>query len=409
MFGSSSVLNRHRQKTLENQTTAKNATHASAHTTVSLMTASRCLQQNAEKMHAAASDFDDVRRLHHVVESFGMSKAVMAMLPDDIHETLPGFPAIESLDQMPLRRHDPRTGRILEGLSAAMEQEPTFVKMWVSDVRKNICSQLDLLGIKAAGYREQAAFLRDSLRGAYVSEAVLKEVLVWCLPVKKQLKLIETLEQVVSGFDIPDETSTKQDLETSMDLLKGMVEQISPITGICFNDAGRVTFDSDKVADDYWTDFKNLHVMGYSVEDVVELCDAVIILTNALTALANKKPDIEARLQSIADGLDAPASSDSPENGETTEPSDDEQPEITRTPAEEPSEAATYGETDETSETTSDQGTSTEESLNDQEYSMTAHRQILCAWVGLLGSVSESCVSTISSSMMVAERVEKLA
>lgn len=396
MFRSSPILERQRQKHLE-RTASKAVSHTTAHTTVELLDASRRLQQNADMMYAAASDFDDVRRLRATVESYGMSKSLMAILPENIHNTLPGMPAFESLDRIPLPRHDPRTSRILEGLSAAMEEESSYVKIWVKDTCKNVCTHLDLLGEKANEYREQATSLRDRLHGMYVSELILKEIVVTCLSAKSQLDVIKTLCSVISDFDIPPHSVSLNDLNTNMDMLNTVFERICPMTGICFDDTGRVVINKDKIASEYTPTEENLYAKGYSVEKAVELCDAIMSLSACLSELADKKSSIVERLEAIHDefGEDEPDNSP-PANPE--ENSDDEPEHVPEdAPSEEPSEEPTE---------TPDSEPAEEQADDDEKYSMDAHRQMLCCWVCFLGTLTETSINTMSSSMMVAEKIQ---
>ena len=395
MFGSSNVLDRRRQRTLA-EATPQNASHTTEHTTVALIDASRRLYQDAHTMYAATSDFEDVHRLHAVIESYGMSKAVMALLPDNIHDTLPGMPSMESLDRMPLPRHDPRTDHMLESLSAALEEETSFLKMWVSETSKNVCAQLDLLHTKAMDYKEQAKVLRDMLRNAYVSENILKETMVTCLPVNDQIRIIESMCETASQFDIPQYSATSADLDASRAALDNVFDRITPMTGICFDDKGRVTVDKNKIARKYTVAEENLYLKGYTAEKTAELCDMIITLAGALEALTDKKPGIKARLDAIHDGLSEKA------------PCEPAEPDYTPDAYAAPAPAPTPEPEPETPTTPEYGDTPAEEALGGGDTSTAAHREMMCAWVGLLGVATEASINIMSSSMMVAERVRQL-
>ena len=394
MFQGSDLLARHADRLREQAQADKSISHTSENTTVALMDAAARIGNDVQRMHAVRSDFEDAQRLRQAVEEYGLSKALLAILPNNIHETLPGIPAMESLNRMPLPQHDPRTENMISSIDAAMESEIPFLKMWISETSKNICDCLDLLYSKSEEYMEQAKRLKVYLKGMYVSDDNLKNATAVCLPSDVQFYVIESMCEVASHFDVPMYNATEGAIQESREALQRLMDRVTPMTGICFNSAGRVTVDGNKVTRKYTPASETLYSKGYTVEKAIEACDMVITLCGALVALTDKKPAIKARLDAIHDSLaSAPCAADTDDMSSDDTPAEAPEPvpHEDETPAPEP----TYG----------DDG---EEALESADASAHVHRDVLCSWVGMLGVLTESSVKIMASTMMVAEKVNSL-
>ena len=95
--------------------------------------------QSINSQMLVMEEFSSLRNLRQVITEHGISRALLAYADQNnsLRQIIPGLPAVESLNAVPLSLRDTRHLAALEGIDQALGQEDKVLASWVDNLSRD--------------------------------------------------------------------------------------------------------------------------------------------------------------------------------------------------------------------------------------------------------------------------------
>lgn len=190
------------------------------------------LKKSLEAMMAVVDDFRDVRRLHAVVGTEGLNRALVAFVNPKkrgLSKVVGGLPAVESLDTIILRTTDPRVQTVLIGLQTALATESALVADWVRGSADSLGRLLDRSLPVIEDLSDAVTHYLSELEDATVSDDDLAATTVVLIPQAVVSACLTAILETLPNIETDIADPTDQD---AMDIQKQSFAARSETVGV---------------------------------------------------------------------------------------------------------------------------------------------------------------------------------
>jgi len=256
------------------------------------------LLSTTTSLNRVAKDFADLRRLKKIVKTEGLNRSLLSFVNPvrgGLSRIIPGLPAIETMDMVPVDASDPRAQDAISGIDQVLDTEPEVIADHIRTGADTVDTILCVVQDQTKEYGPLVSHYLLSLEDCSdtaVTEG-LSDSTLNAIPYEHACACVEALLDVLPEIDAVIVCPTESDaVEAHLEKMTKLVDRVGSYVGIAVDPEDPHQLCLCERAPQSMPVEDRLESHGYTVENTIGLLKTSDNLLDALNGLIGRKDEI---------------------------------------------------------------------------------------------------------------------